>query len=108
MHLQTLSDSDLLSLVRRTAAHEREATLQVLLHLHEVERRRLYLERGYPSLFEVCIQELGYCSGSAQIRIESMRLLRDIPSEFERERVMKKLDSRDREDRDGGLADLTA
>ena len=95
MHLQTLSDSDLLISVRRAAAHEREATLQVLLHLHEVERRRLYLERGYASLFEFSIQELGYCAGSAQIRIESMRLLRDLPSESERERVMKQLDSGD-------------
>ena len=92
MHLQRLSDSDLLISVRRAAAHEREATLQVLLHLHEVERRRLFLERGYPSLFEFCIQELGYCAGSAQIRIESMRLLRDLPSESERARVMEKID----------------
>ena len=93
MHLQKLSDSNLLVSTRRAAAHEREATLQVLLHLHEVERRRLYLERGYPSLFEFCIQELGYCAGSAQIRIESMRLLRDLPSKSERARVMEKLDS---------------
>ena len=93
MHLQKLSDSDLLISVRRAAAHEREATLQVLLHLHEVERRRLYLERGYPSLFEFCIRELGYCAGSAQMRIESMRLLRDIPLEADRARVMEKLDS---------------
>ena len=93
MHLQKLSDSDLLLSVRRAAAHERDATLQVLLHLHEVERRRLFLERGYSSLFEFCIQELGYCAGSAQIRIESMRLLRDIPLEADRSRVMEKLDS---------------
>ena len=93
MHLQKLSDSDLLASVRRAAAHEREATLQVLLHLHEVERRRLFLERGYPSLFEFCVSELGYCAGSAQIRIESMRLLRDLPSESECTRVMEKLDS---------------
>ena len=92
MHLQKLSDSDLLAETRRATQHEREATLQVLLHLHEVERRRLYLERGYPSLFEFCVRELGYCAGSAQIRIESMRLLRDIPSDT-RERVMEKLDS---------------
>ena len=93
MQLRTLSDSDLLVSVRHAATRERDATLQILLHLHEVERRRLYLELGYPSLFEFCIQELGYCAGSAQIRIESMRLLRDLPSESDRTRVMERLDS---------------
>ena len=92
MHLQNLSDSDLIQFTRQAASREREATLQVLLHLHEVERRRLYLESGYPSLFEFCVRELGYCAGSAQIRIESMRLLRDIPAE-NRKLVTEKLDS---------------
>src|ERR1035437_10144294 len=92
MPLQSLSDSDLLRSTRQAALREREATHQVLLHLLEVERRRLYLPK-YASLFEFCLTELGLCAGSAQIRIAAMRLLRDIPAEEVRAQVFEKLDS---------------
>ena len=38
----------------------------VLHHLREVERRFLFAELGYSSLFEYCISELKYSAGSAQ------------------------------------------
>ena len=91
--LHSLSDDALLGSIKTAVKIERQATREVLLHLLEVERRRLYLERGFASLFEFCTEELGYCAGSAQIRIQSMRLIRDLPDETERSQVMEKLDS---------------
>ncbi len=56
---------------------EKEATLSVLHHLREVERRQLFA-RTHSSLFEYVLS-LGYDSGSAHIRISAMRLLRELP-----------------------------
>ncbi len=78
MNLQKLSDNELLAQTKSAAFAERDATLFVLEHLREVERRMLYA-REYPSLFEYCVHELGYDGGSAQHRIAAMRLLRDLP-----------------------------
>ena len=86
------TDEELLSQVRGAAAREREATEVVLRYLLEVERRKLYLKRGFPSLFDFCVQELGYCAGSAHLRIQSMRLLREV-SEEKRVEIGEKLAS---------------
>ena len=51
----------------------------MLQHLQEIETRKLYLERGFPSLFEYVVKELGYSHSSAYRRIKAMRLYRDIP-----------------------------
>ncbi len=64
---------------RIPSAKERVLSLEVLQHLREIERRSLYAERGYPSLFEYAVQELKYSQGAAHRRIASMRLLKEIP-----------------------------
>lgn len=43
MNLQNLSDSELLSKTRSAATHEKSATLDLLDHLLEVERRGIVL-----------------------------------------------------------------
>jgi hypothetical protein len=79
MNLRTLSDGALLDRTSELARDERKITLEILHHLHEIERRKLFAELGYPSLFEYCVKHLGYNEVSAQRRIASMRLLRVIP-----------------------------
>ena len=79
MNLKNLSDEGLLAQTKNLAAEERRITTEVLLHLREVERRRLYASRGFSSLFAYCVQELKYSESSAQRRIASMRLLREMP-----------------------------
>ncbi len=69
----------LLTQTKNLASEERRITTEVLSHLREVERRRLYAARGFPSLFAYCVQELKYSESSAQRRIASMRLLREMP-----------------------------
>jgi len=89
MELQSLTDEELLISTKSSVTQERNSILNVLQHLREVERRLLFA-RSYPSLFEYCVGELGYEGGTAQSRISSMRLLRDMP-EFEEDAQSGKL-----------------
>ncbi len=61
------------------ATEERRITLEVLIHLREVERRRLFAERGHSSLFDYAVRELTYSESAAQRRISAMRVLKDLP-----------------------------
>ena len=78
-NLKLLSNEFLLNQTRALAAEERKLTTRMLWHLREIEERRLFAERGYPSLFEMCVRELGYSEATAQRRIAAMRLIREIP-----------------------------
>ncbi len=77
---KTLSDENLLSQLKHLAIEERKLTTQVLELLREVERRKLYCGLGFSSLFEYAVKELGYSEASASRRINSMRLIKDVPS----------------------------
>lgn len=79
MNLQNLSDQALVESAERTVASEREHTARVLEHLRELERRRLYAHIGYSSLYDYCTRALKYCPASAQLRIDAMRLTREVP-----------------------------
>lgn len=59
LSLRALSDRDILSRTLELTRRERSATLEVLLHLNEIERRQLHLEQGYSSLFDYCTRALG-------------------------------------------------
>src|SRR6185436_12078878 len=47
--------------------------------LGEVDERRLYAERGFPSLFAYCVEELRFSEDEACRRIETARLVRRFP-----------------------------
>ena len=65
--------------IKTAVAKERESQMTVLRLLREVESDKHFLAMGYPSLFEFAVKELGYSEGAAFRRIESMRLLKEIP-----------------------------
>src|SRR5437879_6503065 len=77
--LKSLSNEDLIIQTKLKAQQERELTLEVLHFLREIERRRLFAQRGYSSLHAFCVEELKYSDPAAQRRIQAMRLLRDLP-----------------------------
>ncbi|MBX3017839.1 MAG: HNH endonuclease [Bdellovibrionaceae bacterium] len=79
MTLETLSNENLLARFAKLVRTERKITHLVLECIAEVDRRRLYLERAYPSLFEYLTQVHGYSAGAAQRRISAARLLREVP-----------------------------
>ncbi len=85
--LKLLSDSKLLLELESLRGRERETTLNILLHLNEVERRRLYLPRGYSSLYDYCTRKLGYSPSAAMRRIKSARCIARYPEVY---RILEK------------------
>ena len=63
--LKSLSDKEFVGRLRQLVNKEQNLTLSILPHLAEVERRRLYLEKAYSSLFDYCKREFGYSDASA-------------------------------------------
>ncbi|MEI6398935.1 MAG: hypothetical protein WCO71_09210, partial [Pseudomonadota bacterium] len=53
----------------------------ILHHLREIERRRLFVDLSYNSLFDYAVGELKYSEGQAGRRIAAMRLLKDLPAD---------------------------
>ena len=80
--LSGLSDRELLSRVKGLVSRERAVTLEILVHLIEVERRRLHLGLGYASMFDYCTRHLRYSSSAASRRIQSARCVRDYPEVY--------------------------
>ena len=77
--LKKLSDDHLLSQTKTLVQKERKLNIEILQHLQEIESRKLYLERGFSSLFDYAVRELGYGEGAAYRRIKAMKLCKDIP-----------------------------
>ena len=69
-----LPDSLLLVQARQLASHEQALQILVLDHLREIAVRGLHLRRGYGSLFDYVVRDLGYNEGCAWRRINAMRL----------------------------------
>jgi hypothetical protein len=78
-HFVHLSNEILSRDLKSAVQREKTATLEVLEYLLEVERRKYYATCAYSSLFEYVVQELGYSESQASERINSMRLLREVP-----------------------------
>jgi 5-methylcytosine-specific restriction endonuclease McrA len=80
--LQALSNRELLFQIRLLARSEHRTTLKILLHLNEVERRRLHLDLGYSSLFDYCTRYLKYSPSAAGRRIQTARCIRRHPEVY--------------------------
>ncbi|MEQ1875431.1 MAG: HNH endonuclease signature motif containing protein [Bdellovibrionia bacterium] len=79
MNLKNLSDDLLIQKISELVSREREILTDILHHLREIERRRLFSALGFSSLFDYCVKKLGYSEDQAYRRINAMRLLRDMP-----------------------------
>jgi hypothetical protein len=79
MSLTNLPNKTLLEKTDFLAREERRITVELIEHLREIERRMLYAELGYGSLHDFCVKRLGLSEGSAQRRIQAMRLARELP-----------------------------
>ncbi len=74
-----LSDKHLLKETKKLVIAEKKLTAQVIEHLQEVESRKLYSDLKYGSLFQYCVQELGYSEDAAYRRINAMRVAVHVP-----------------------------
>ncbi len=75
-----LSDCELIAEVKRLAGCEREATVELISHLAELDRRRLYLGAGHASLFTYCTEVLRLSEHAAFHRILAARKARQFPA----------------------------
>jgi hypothetical protein len=77
--MKGLSDSKILSEILIVRKNEKRFTLKVLEYLEEIDRRRLYLNTGSRTLFNYCVNILGYSYGEANIRVSTVRLVKKEP-----------------------------
>ena len=82
--LSRLPDRVLLARTRQLVDRERHLHVEIVDHLREIEDRDLHLARGFSTLFDYAVNELGYSNGAAWRRTLAMRLCRRMPDVRER------------------------
>ena len=82
--VSALSDDRLLERTKELSGIEHHLEVVVIDHLREIQKRRLYLRRGFSSLFDYAVRELGYSDAAAWRRIKAMRLCADVEGARER------------------------
>src|SRR5262245_26957030 len=81
--LRYLADSELASALRDLMRRDHALTAELLAHLVEVDRRRLYLEQAASSLFAYCVDVLKMSEDVAYKRIQAAQAARAYPRIFE-------------------------
>ncbi|OFZ47172.1 MAG: hypothetical protein A2381_14350 [Bdellovibrionales bacterium RIFOXYB1_FULL_37_110] len=79
MDLKNYSDKELLAKTKNLIREEQKLLSIILSHLEEIERRKLYSDLGYQSLFDYALKELCYTEQQAWRRINAMRVMRKLP-----------------------------
>ena len=82
--VSALSDDRLLERTKELSGIEHQLEVVVIDHLREIQKRHLYLRRGFSSLFDYAVRELGYSDAAAWRRLKAMRLCADIDGVRER------------------------
>ncbi len=82
--VKNVSDRELLRRLNELVGRERHGEADLLLHLGEVEARRLYLAEGCSSMYGYCSDVLHFSEGVAGQRIRAARVARRFPILLER------------------------
>lgn len=90
MNLKNLSDEKLLSATENLVSKERKLLTEVLHHLAEIDRRKLYASLKFTSLFDYAVKKLGYPEDQASRRICALRMLKVLPKQ-DAEQIEEKL-----------------
>lgn len=77
--LSHLTDSVLLRDLTHLIRQDRSTTADVLVHIAEVDARRLYVPAGHASMHAYCVDELRLSEGAAYKRIRAARAAREFP-----------------------------
>src|SRR5437867_13249890 len=78
--LASLSRSELLARTRELLRQSHDIEAELLVHLGEIDERKLYLDCAFPSMFAFCVAELGFSEDAAYHRITVARAARRFPS----------------------------
>ncbi len=84
MNLQLITNSLLLSNFRILVQKERLVSREILEHIAEIEKRRLYAEEGFSSTHDWLVSAHGYSHASAGRRVSAARMLCDVPEVAEK------------------------
>ncbi|HEY8231499.1 MAG TPA: HNH endonuclease [Vicinamibacteria bacterium] len=74
--LHTVPDDELLRRLHELAAHSRSTLADLVAHIGEVDERRLYARKAFPSMFAYCTQALQLSEAEAYRRITVARAAR--------------------------------
>jgi hypothetical protein len=74
--LHTVPDDELLRRLHELAAHSRSTLAALIAHIGEVDARRLYARKAFPSMFAYCTQALHLSEAEAYRRITVARAAR--------------------------------
>jgi len=78
--LASLCNEDLLSATREILRRSCVVEADLLVHLAEIEERRLHLEMACPSMFAFCVMKLGFSEDATYNRLGVARAARQLPA----------------------------
>src|SRR6188768_3594711 len=80
--LKSLADDELLARLSSIVRRRNQITAEFLAYLAELDERQLFLDLGFASLFEYCVEKLGLCESTAGRHIAAARVCRNHPEVF--------------------------
>ena len=80
--LKSLADNELLAELSRIVGRRNQITAEFLAYLAELDERQIFLDLGFASLFEYCVEALGLCESTAGRHIAAARVCRRYPEVF--------------------------
>src|SRR6187431_1594888 len=80
--LKSLADNELLAGLSSIVGRRNQITADFLAYLAELDERQIFLDLGFASLFEYCVEALGLCESTAGRHIAAARVCRNHPEVF--------------------------
>jgi hypothetical protein len=77
-----LPDDELLAGLASIVGRRNQITAEFLAYLAELDERQSFLDLGFSSLFEYCVEALGLCESTAGRHIAAARVCRNHPEVF--------------------------
>jgi len=82
LRLKRMSSERLLQRLGALITKDQQTTAALIAHLAEVETRSIFAQRGWPSMYAYCTEELGFSEGEAYNRIAAARVATEYPVVF--------------------------
>src|SRR6188768_660465 len=82
--LKSFADDELLAGLSSIVGRRNQITAEFLAYLAELDERQIFLDLGFASLFEYCVERLGLCESTAGRHIAAARVCRHHPQVFAR------------------------
>lgn len=77
--MKHLTDDQLEQSADQARARELKSLHEMLLHLKEIDRRRLFSKRNFPSIYDYAMERFKYSYDEVHRRVCAMKLLKDMP-----------------------------